>query len=314
MSHVRTPAVALALVVLYGALRVYWELGHLPERMSPIGSDLIVFTGWSAVGLCAAAAVVLVVMMAVRLEGALRWVPLAAAWGVGGALVVAGALLLLDVVGGIIPGLGVPFSWVGALSKAACVGSGVLLWRSAGAYRRRTERVCGGCGRGASSFAALARTPRWGFVAAYVAVAGCLARIAAQVAVGFEMMPYAGGVVVFETGFLLGGTLLPLALVHRFGRVWPRWVPWLAGKRVPRPLVLWPGAAVSGGLLAYFGVGLGQMVAERLAGGVPFSGGELPEAFFWVAVPGYVVWGAGLAVATWSYARRTRVACEVCGR
>lgn len=310
MSRVRTPAVALALVLLYGGLRVYWELGHMPERMSPIGPDLLVFTGWSSVGLCAAAAAVLVVMMAVRLEGPLRWAPPAAAWAVGGALVVSGALLLLDVVGGIVGGLGIPFSWAGALSRAACVGSGVLLWRAAAAYRRRTERVCDACGRRGRP--ALTRTPVWGFVAAYVAMAGCLARIAAQAAVGFGVVPYADGLVLFEVGFLLGGTLLPLALVHRFGRVWPRWVPWLAGRRVPRPLVLWPGAAVSGGLLAYFGVALGQMAVERLGGGVPFSGGDLPEAFFWVAVPGYVVWGAGLAVATLSYARRTRVPCEIC--
>ncbi|GGS99119.1 hypothetical protein ACFFV7_20560 [Nonomuraea spiralis] len=317
MGNVRTPAAALALVVLYGGLRVYWELGHMPERMSPVGSDLIVFTGWGAVALCAAAASLLVVMTAVmttsgRPAGPLRWAPPALAWAVGGALVVSGALLLLDVVAVVVPGLGVPFSWTGALSKAACVGSGVLLWRTAGAYRRRVEGACGACGRRSSR--ALARTPGWAFAAAYVSVAGCLGRVAAQAAVGFEMVPYRAGAVMFEVEFLLAGTLLPLALVHRFGRVWPGWVPWLAGRRVPRPLVLWPGVAVSGGLLAYFGVGLGQMVAERLGGGVPFSGGDLPEAFFWVAVPGYVVWGAGMAVAAWSYARRTRIACEICGR
>ncbi|MFF4195322.1 hypothetical protein [Nonomuraea sp. NPDC001831] len=309
---VRTPAVALALVVLYGGLRVYWELGHMPERMSPIGSDLIVFTGWAAVGLCAAAAAALVVLMAARPDGPLGWAPPALAWAVGGALIVSGALLLLDVVSAVVPGLGMPFSWAGALSKAACVGSGVLLWRSAAAYRRRATGACAACGRRSSRV--LARTPGWAFAAAYVSVAGCLARIAAQAAVGFDVVPYRAGAVAFEIEFLLAGTLLPLALVHRFGRVWPGWVPWLAGRPVPRRLVLWPGVGVSGGLLAYFGVALGQMAAERLSGGVPFSGGDLPEAFFWVAVPGYVVWGAGMAVAAWSYARRTRVACASCGR
>ena len=51
------------------------------------------------------------------------------------------------------------------------------------------------------------------------------------------------------------------------------------------------------------------MVAERLQGRNPFppdSRMDLPEAFFWVAVPAYFVWGAALGVAATSYHRRTR--------
>jgi hypothetical protein len=140
----------------------------------------------------------------------------------------------------------------------------------------------------------------------------------AQAVVGFGATPYGDrGMLLFEAGFVLGGTVLPLALVHRWGRVWPRWVVGLAGRKVPRPLVLWPAAAVSGGLVAYFGVMLGQMVVERLNDRNPFppeGGLLLPEAFFWVAVPAYLVWGAGMAVAAIAYARETRRACEVCGR
>jgi hypothetical protein len=294
--------VALAAVALYGGLRVYWQLGHMPERLSPVGPDLVVFTGWSAVGLCAVAVMVLAVMTAVRLEGRGRWVLVGLAWVVGGGLVVSGAMLLLDVVGLIIPGLGIPVYPLGALSKAACVGSGVLVWRAAWAYRGRTE------------LRTLERTPRWAFVAAYVAVGGCLVRVAAQAAVGFGESPFGGGMAVFEAGFLLGGTVLPLALVHRWGRVWPRWVIGLAGRDVPRQLVLWPAIAVSGGLIAYFGVGLGQMLVERLGGRTPFSQGDLPEVFYWVAVPSYMTWGVGLAVAALAYARRTRVARGFCAR
>ncbi|MEV4222438.1 hypothetical protein [Nonomuraea sp. NPDC049725] len=298
----RLTAFALALALLYGALRTYWQLGNMPERLSPVGPDLVVFTGWWAVALCAAAALLLAAMLAADPPRPVRAALPVAAWAVGAALIVAGALLLLDVVGGVLPGLGISFHPLGALSKAACVTTGALLLRAAFRYRRRTGR---------HTLPALASTPRWAYAAAYTAVAGCAIRVAAQAVVGFGETPHEDGwmMLVFEAAFLLGGTLLPLALVHRWGRIWPRWVPGLAGRRVPRPLVLWPGAGVSAGLVAYFGAGLGQMVSERLNGRNPFppqDGLALPEAFFWVSVPAYLVWGAGMAVAAISYALRTR--------
>ncbi|MER7545658.1 hypothetical protein ABTW95_21905 [Spirillospora sp. NPDC127506] len=76
-------------------------------------------------------------------------------------------------------------------------------------------------------------------------------------------------------------------------------------------------AAISGGLTVYFGVGLLQMIWERLHGRDPFPPGgglDLPEAFFWVAVPAYLAWGAGMAAAARGYARRTRRPCRACGR
>jgi hypothetical protein len=150
-------------------------------------------------------------------------------------------------------------------------------------------------------------------------VVGCAVRIGAQAVVGFDRSPLSSGVSVllFELGFLLGGSLLPLSLVHSWGRVWPRGVPGLAGRAVPRRLVLWPAAGISAGLVVYFGLMLLQMIAERLRGRNPFppSGGlELPEAFFWFAVPSYLAWGAGMAVAAFGYHRMTRPACRECGR
>ncbi|NRQ35055.1 hypothetical protein HII36_24995 [Nonomuraea sp. NN258] len=307
----------LALVLAYGGLRLYWQLGHQPERLSPIGPDLVVFTGWGGVGLCAAAALVLGALLSGRWGAASRRVLRGAAWAVGAALIVAGAMLLLDVVGAIVPGLGIPFLPLGAASKAVCAGSGALLWRAALTHRRRTEAGCATCGRPRSGRPSLERTPGWAYAAAYAAMAGCLVRIGAQVAVGWGATPYAGGQVLFEAGFVLAGTVLPLALAHRWGRVWPRWVPGLAGRRVPRRLVLWPAVAVSGGLVAYFGTMLAQMIFERLNGRNPFppeGGLDLPEWFFWCAVPGYLTWGVGLAVAALAYARRTRTACADCGR
>ncbi|MGH3382516.1 MAG: hypothetical protein ACRDP6_48090, partial [Actinoallomurus sp.] len=55
----RLPLVALAWVTAYGALRIYWAAGHQPARLSPIGPDLVVFTGWASAALCGATALVL---------------------------------------------------------------------------------------------------------------------------------------------------------------------------------------------------------------------------------------------------------------
>ncbi|TDC74437.1 hypothetical protein [Actinomadura sp. 7K507] len=315
----RMPVIALAWVGAYGALRAYWAAGHQPDGLSPAGTDLVAFTGWGSAALCGAAAAVLLALAHPRAERLPRRAVLLTAWTVAVCLAASGALLLLDVIAAILPGLGSAFYPLGALSRAACVAAGAMTAASALAHGRRTGGGCAGCGRPATAPGALARTPAWAYWAAYLAVAGCLGRIAAQAAVGFGESPLTGGLsaILFEAGFVLGGSLLPLALVHSFGRAWPRRLPVLGGRRVPRRLVLWPGAAISGGLTVYFGLMLLQMLWERLHGRNPFppSGGlDLPEAFFWAAVPAYLLWGAGMAVAARAYARRTRVPCPSCSR
>jgi hypothetical protein len=57
----------------YGLLRAYWALGAAPSP-PPIGTDLVAFTGWWSVALCAAAAVVVL-----ELRRARWWRPLAVA-------------------------------------------------------------------------------------------------------------------------------------------------------------------------------------------------------------------------------------------
>ena len=43
----------------------------------------------------------------------------------------------------------------------------------------------------------------------------------------------------------IGGALLTLGLVQRWGEVFPRWIPFLAGKRVPPALAIVPASLVS---------------------------------------------------------------------
>jgi hypothetical protein len=49
------PPAVLVWALAYGSLRVWWAAAGAPW-FGPLGTDLIAFTGWWAVGLCAAAA------------------------------------------------------------------------------------------------------------------------------------------------------------------------------------------------------------------------------------------------------------------
>lgn len=305
------PRAAVLCAIAYGSVRVWWAVAGAPS-FGPPGTDLIAFSGWGAVGLCAAAAGVTLALRAAPW----RWPLLVAAWAVTAALVGASAMLLLDVVGGLLPGLGVPFHPWAFISRAGSLITGVLVGASAEAYRRRWRSACLFCGRTRTRVRPV-QTPRWARWAAYGAVAGWLVRLGAQQVVGFgtSLLPTGGGsLLAFEAGFVLAGTVLPLALVHSWGRVFPRWVPLLAGRRVPRWLLLVPGFGIGGAMTAYFGLSLVLIAGQTLGGTWDQGAGSLPLAFFWVAVPAYLVWGIGLFAAALAYYHVTRPPCRVCGR
>ena len=307
-----TPQAAMVWAIVYGAVRVWWAVGGAPS-FGRLKFDLMFFSGWGAVGLCGAAAVVALALRMAKW----RWPLLVAGWAVCVAMLAACPLLLLDLVGGLLPGLGVEFHPVGFLSRSGCFIGGILVGLTAVAYRRRWRSECLFCGRRGER-TRLMKTPRWAWWAAYAAVAGCLVRLGAQMAVGFGMIPQRHGTrlaiegMVFEAAFLLAGIILPLALVHRWGRVVPRWMPLLAGKRIPRWLALGPGFAIGSLMTVYFGVTLLKITADTLSGAWRQSLAPLPLAFFWVAVPAYWVWGIGLLVAAVAYYRMTWPVCGVC--
>ncbi|SBT52607.1 hypothetical protein [Micromonospora auratinigra] len=304
------PAYALpAWAVGYGLLRAVWLLAGAPS-FGPLGTDLVVFTGGWPLVLCAAAGVV-----GVGLARARSWRPglVGAAGAVCAALLVSGALFLLDLVGFLIGDLTAAFTPAGFLGRAGAVTGALLLAAAALGHVRRFRGDCGECGRTRRSGGPV---PGWARIAARVAVAGCLIRLAAQVAVGFGDVPLTRGasMAVFEVGFLLAGVLLPLALVHHWGTVWPGWVPLLAGRRVPPMLLLVPAYVFGVGLVGYFGVGLGQLAVETVTGSFDPGDGRFPLSFFWVAESGYWAWGWGLLAAATAHRRRTRRPCRHCGR
>jgi hypothetical protein len=304
------PRAAMLWALAYGAVRVWWAIAGSPSFGSG-GTDLALFTGWGAVGLCAAAAGVALALT----TAPWRWPLLIVAWVVIAAVLVACASLLLDVVGALLPGIGVAFHPVAFVNRAACLAGGILLGATAVAYRRRWRSGCLFCGRSGVTVR-LAQPPWWAWCAAYLAVAGFLVRLGAQVAIGFDtyLPKAAAAAIVFEGGFVLTGTVLPLALVYSWGHVLPGWVPLLAGRRLPRWLLLAPALAIAGAMTVYFGFTLLLLAAATLNGTWAVMAGSLPLAFFWVAVPAYEVWGLGLGAAALAYHQVTRPPCKACGR
>lgn len=289
------PRLAFGWATAYGLVRVWFATGHAPEWNFP-GGDLLI-PDWPSVAACLVSAALVV--------AATTWsqyrVVIGLLWAAAAGWVAVAAMALLDVVGGLLPGLGIPWDLPGMLSRFGALVGAALLAGTALARQRQLDPTCFGC---SGRRRVLTSTPRWAVAAAWIAVGGCLLRLAAQAVVGFETTPYAASLsmLLFEGGFLLAGIALPLLLVYRLGKVFPRW------------MLLLPGAGLGVGITAYFGVGLLQMIAETLQGKVAFDDIDLPQSFFWVAVPAYLAWGVGLAVATYGYYVRTRKPCRSCGR
>lgn len=301
----------LWLAAAYGLLRLWWTLSGTRPDMAPTGDDLHVFSDWGIVGLCVAAVACAV---AFRSERAVRFprTVVALAGVVVAALAVSVVLVMLDVVGLLLLGTsGIALEAVAVASRVTvvliAVGLCVAAW---GAYRRWIAD-CGVCGRREGSPRAWSAVPGWAFVAAYAAIAGYLARIVVQ-------FPFDGPTEDISSSDLLtlavvassAGVVLPLALVHGFGRVWPRWVPTVAGCLIPRGLVLIPAVLVTMGMNIYFGL---NFVGLVFMGTEAFSS-DFPDWFWWSSIGAYMVWGLGLAAATYAYARVTKRRCGVCQR
>ncbi|MFD2078334.1 hypothetical protein SAMN05421678_114125 [Actinopolymorpha cephalotaxi] len=102
----------------------------------------------------------------------------------------------------------------------------------------------------------------------------------------------------------LGG-LLTLGLAARWGQEFPRWVPLVGRRRVPRLLALVPAGVVSVALTSYGVIGLSMIATALVDGQTTWAG--LASAW---AVTGtevlFLAWGVALGVATLGYHRLAR--------
>ncbi|MBB5078908.1 hypothetical protein [Nonomuraea endophytica] len=224
--------------------------------------------------------------------------------------------------------VGLPFGWPDAnyfelafpwpvVNMLICLAGGLLWAGAALAVTRRSAGACQSCGRTeahAAHWSTPAGAARWGRWAAYTAFAVPLFYSVVRWAWALKiplLFSEEGIRWLHETGMAWAGAglatfgavggVLTLGLVRPWGEVWPRWVPVLAGRPVPRKLPLGAAGAVTA-ILASAGA-----VAVRVTDWTDPSSWLVSPMAYWP------VWAVALGLATLAYYYRTRPACPRCG-
>ncbi|QBD78137.1 hypothetical protein EPA93_19900 [Ktedonosporobacter rubrisoli] len=204
-------------------------------------------------------------------------------------------------------------------NQIICLLGGVLWIATALAYQRGLRGACQHCGRspdvGRPGYSAH-HWGKWFTIAAILfALPYALSRWAWALHIplgikasdlgvipGLELVEFALGAVC------VGGALLTLGLIQRWGEIFPRWFPFVSGKRVPPALAIVPASLVSIALIS--GALSFNLIMIRLIlakGWTAYNWGV-----GWPA-PFFLLWGLALGGATLAYAYRRRGRCKFCG-
>jgi hypothetical protein len=339
----RVGYLAAAWVAVYGVAALLWTItgDGFPFGPGDPGGDLSLLRGLPAevgaplfAGVLLATAVAALAMAgphAVHLHGLPRRLLLTFGWAVAAALLLVVPDARLLALAGYAPMLllGAPFGWppvdyaevfTWALqNQLFSVAGGFLVARTVLAWQFRTAGACVACGRGEATSALLrpAAAARWGRRASWLAAAipvlyavtrlAWLAGIPLGISEAFLRELQDSGAVWAGGGlgaFAVAGGILTLGLTQRWGEVFPRWMPGLAGRRVPVML-----AVVPASLVAVFvtSASLGLLTSGEFldlgAGGLAV----LPMLL-------WPLWGVALGAATLAYHLRRRGRCGRCGR
>ena len=344
---------AAAWSLIYGALGPYWALGGAgfpfgtendPDAALSVLGGVQAETGAPVTAALGLAGVVAAVAMARRLgRGMVRSALLGFAWGAAAvlALLIPDYRVLVGVAYAPIILIGAPFGWPPGVSildvfpwpvvnQFFCIAGGLLWAATAVAYGRRTRGACGYCGRTddvGSAWTASDAAARWGRWAAYVAVVipilYALTRwawaLGIPLGISEEFLREGQEIGLWWAGAALatiavGGAILTLGLVQKWGEVFPPWIPFLGGTQVPIWFAVVPASLVSV-LVSTAGL---MFVRLTLSGklGVILGEGVL-SAQNWAALAPellWPVWGVALGAATLAYYYRRRDRCRRCGR
>ncbi|MBM7493422.1 hypothetical protein JOD64_004644 [Micromonospora luteifusca] len=311
---------AACVVFLVGevALRLFWIAGgrwgytacdrtDLGDPAGGCGADRVealpFSSGWGAVGI--GVALTVVVGCAVRFSG--RSAATASWMAAALLLLVAFPLHLLFEIPAALAGR--PSDWRDLGARLALVIGGVLFAGLANATGPRRGPVTPG----------FQPVPRWTRLWAYVAVA--LPVVGWAVPHGLWVLGVPFGISESElndihrdlstqTGVAI--TLIPplagllvLGLVQRWGQQFPRWVPGLRGRQVPRLLAVIPAGVVALALVTYGVLSFAVFVGQLHAGDLRWS--DVGDG--WAVTATLLVflgWGVSLGVTTTGYALTTR--------
>jgi hypothetical protein len=214
-----------------------------------------------------------------------------------------------------IPGLPPVVDWLGFASRAISLTGAILLAMVTISYQRVSRGACVSCGQGLLIKGKIRSNAWLGYTAFILSFPYPLLKIYWSIGGALGGGQNFGDHTAFGEILVFGASaLLSLALVQRWGRIFPRWVPFFAGKKVPRWILItggWIAACMTApmGLLAIFGA---LMQALGLADGpVRFDGNGLMVSMVY---GGWLLLGIALGGATWGYQQQTRASCVQCGQ
>ncbi|WP_410816718.1 hypothetical protein [Micromonospora sp. 050-3] len=317
-TRARPWALACAVFVVAAvAQRLYWIAGgrwgytacdrtDLVDPAGGCGADQVValpfWSGWGAVGVGVALAVVL--GCTVRFPGSRAT---AGSWAAAALLLVAAfpLHLLFEIPAAL---AGRPSDWRDLGARLVLLAGGVLFAGLANASGPRRGPATAGY-RPVPLW-----TRRWAYVAVALPVAGWAlphSLWVLGVPVGIserelndieQNLSTATGLAITLVPPLAG--LLVLGLVQRWGQQFPRWVPGLHGRQVPRRLAVIPAGVVALTLVTYGVLSIAVLVGRLLTGDTRWS--DVWDG--WAVTATLLVflgWGVSLAVTTAGYALAT---------
>lgn len=341
---------ALLWSLVYGSLGLYWTFGgagfpfgsdHDPTAPFSILANVQTENAApviAALGLLSA--IVALLMLQVWGQSLARVVLLTFAWtlAVVLCLVIPDYRVLAAVAYAPIFLVGAPFGWPPVsflvaipwpvINQFICIIGGLLWAGAAVIYGRRSGSACVNCGRTeerSAHWTTPASARRWGKWAVYVAVIipllYAITRWAWALGIplgiskeflreGQETGLWWAGAGLATLG--VGGSLLTLGLMQRWGEIFPRWIPFLSGKRVPIPLAVIPASLVA---VLVTAAGLMFVRFTLIASRDEFS--NFFNAENWAALAPellWPLWGFALGAATLAYYYRRRGRCRYCGR
>ncbi|GAB4001044.1 hypothetical protein GCM10029992_35170 [Glycomyces albus] len=192
--------------------------------------------------------------------------------------------------------------WEGALGAQVVAMAGGFLWMVAAATQP---------GGGTAWFIARGE-PRWARAATYTAAALALPYAVVRVswALGIPLGTSGEGIDEWSVPIRLGlalvfgglptiGAVLTIGLVKRWGERFPRWIPWLRGRRVPIWFAVVPGL-VAATMIVQLGLRLTPLTVRDIVT-AEYDWGE-----WGASLPGLFIlpWGIALAAAVYGYTVR----------
>lgn len=320
---------ALAWSIVYGIVHLYWLLGG--EGYPFIQEEMVMFSAMVMYLPAQAGRIAFVVLCSLGVFFGIAmhkawgrvvpyWLIMTYAWGLAAVLLlfVPDSSLIMIMAYAFL--FKFDFSWL-IFNQIICI-IGALLWIFAAvSYFRRVRQACTYCGRTENGKAfVLVRWGKWiTYIAAFAPIPYACTRIvwAFGVAFGvdsqfFEVNPMAQITSLVFGGICIGGGLLTLGLIQKWGEVFPRWFPFVGGKRVPILLAVIPASIVAIAVTAagvvftftFFAIQLQLMPAEGIL--LNDIWGTIGPMLLWIP------WGTALGLAAISYYYRRRGRCKYC--